>query len=484
MHLPIALVLFSLAGLALSVGCNSIFNRTIDYVIIGGGPTGMGAAWRLHELGNKCYRVFERNNHVGGLSSSLSHNGFIWDLGGHVYFSHYTYFTDLFHKLVPKSQFNQRAAYVRIHQRWVPYPFQNNLKYLPKQEATEALESLEQAQKEKKALLSHNFDEFMDRSFGKTIAQIFLRPYNFKVWAHPATLMNKEWIGERVAVIDVERARENILQNKDDLGWGPNNQFEYAYGGTGELFEEIRNRVKAHVQINHNITKIDFNNRRLCYTHPLSKIEMCNVMYKNILSTMPLDILIRNVLVGPIPDGVWYAAGTLRHSGAYIVGIGIEGQVPRNWSWMYFPESDTPFYRVTYLSNYSPKMTPDPTRYYSCMCEISFSEFKEVNEKTIVDDTINGLITAGVIPASHRSKIKEIWTTKIDYAYPTPSIERDSALSLIIPWLEKHGIYSRGRFGLWRYEVANTDHTTMQGVEVVNRWIKGDPEQTIHTVYS
>jgi hypothetical protein len=73
---------------------------------------------------------------------------------------------------------------------------------------------------------------------------------------------------------------------------------------------------------------------------------------------MPIDILIRekvrhiNVtlslflitnfpfvpfqLDGPIPDGIWYAAGTLRHSGAYIVGIGIEGQGKELISWCFF----------------------------------------------------------------------------------------------------------------------------------------------------
>eukprot|EP00008_Paramoeba_atlantica_P004912 CAMPEP_0201477436 /NCGR_PEP_ID=MMETSP0151_2-20130828/2458_1 /ASSEMBLY_ACC=CAM_ASM_000257 /TAXON_ID=200890 /ORGANISM="Paramoeba atlantica, Strain 621/1 / CCAP 1560/9" /LENGTH=384 /DNA_ID=CAMNT_0047858153 /DNA_START=362 /DNA_END=1516 /DNA_ORIENTATION=- len=383
--------------------------------------------------------------------------------------------------MVPKYQSNSRASYVHIKGRWVPYPFQNNLRHLPKADAKEALRSLEEAQAEKKALLSHNFDEFMDRSFGKSIASIFLRPYNFKVWAHPATLMNKEWIGERVAVIDVERARENIIQEKDDLGWGPNNKFEYAYLGTGELFEEIRNRVKTRVQLNHNVTRIDFHDKKLCVVGT-GGVPLCNIVYKNVISTMPLDILVRDVLSGPIPDGIWYAAGTLRHSGAYIVGIGIEADVPKNWSWMYFPESNTPFYRVTYLSNYSPKMAA-PGKYYSCMCEISFSEFKHVSESTLIEDTIRGLIDADVIPASHKHKIVEKWTYKLDYAYPTPSIERDAALALVLPWLESHGIYSRGRFGYWRYEVANTDHTTMQGVEIVNRLLKGETEQTVHTIY-
>ena len=57
------------------------------------------------------------------------------------------------------------------------------------------------------------------------------------------------------------------------------------------------------------------------------------------------------------------------------------------------------------------------------------------------------------------------------------------ALEEVRPYLEQHGIYSRGRFGMWKYEVANTDHTLMQGVELVNSWLLGEPETTIGIKY-
>ena len=53
----------------------------------------------------------------------------------------------------------------------------------------------------------------------------------------------------------------------------------------------------------------------------------------------------------------------------------------------------------------------------------------------------------------------------------------------MIPFLESHDIYSRGRFGMWKYEVSNTDHTLMQGVECVNRLLLGEPETTIGMTY-
>jgi len=54
------------------------------------------------------------------------------------------------------------------------------------------------------------------------------------VWAVPVTEMQCEWLGERVATVDVTRAITNVLHNKEDAGWGPNAVFRFPLeGGTG-----------------------------------------------------------------------------------------------------------------------------------------------------------------------------------------------------------------------------------------------------------
>ncbi|HEY0528316.1 MAG TPA: NAD(P)-binding protein, partial [Gemmatimonadaceae bacterium] len=70
-------------------------------VIIGAGPTGLGAGYRLRELGHTNFVMLEARDKVGGLASSeKSANGFTYDIGGHVLFSHYEYFDKLFDKLL------------------------------------------------------------------------------------------------------------------------------------------------------------------------------------------------------------------------------------------------------------------------------------------------------------------------------------------------------------------------------------------------
>ena len=54
----------------------------------------------------------------------------------------------------------------------------------------------------------------------------------------------------------------------------------------------------------------------------------------------------------------------------------------------------------------------------------------------------------------------------------------DETLNELIPEFERWGVYSRGRFGMWKYEVSNQDHSFMQGVEVIERILNGRSEMT------
>jgi UDP-galactopyranose mutase len=117
---------------------------------------------------------------------------------------------------------------------------------------------------------------------------------------------------------------------------------------------------------------------------------------------------------------------------------------------------------------------PDAKTHYSLLAEISRSEFKPVNKDTVIDETIQGMVNTKMISESDRADIVDTHVIDRDYTYPIPSLERDKALATVHPWLESVDVYSRGRFGAWRYEVGNMDHSVAQGVEWVNRVVCGD----------
>src|SRR5438045_4823297 len=102
-----------------------------------------------------------------------------------------------------------------------------------------------------------------------------------------------------------------------------------------------------------------------------------------------------------VPSAVTRAAGDLVWSGSHIVGIGVDRPALSSKNWIYFPEPDVPFYRVTYLSNYSPYLaaTPDQTIF---LTETSRSRHKPEDADTIVERVIDGLCSTGLIEESDR----------------------------------------------------------------------------------
>jgi hypothetical protein len=160
------------------------------------------------------------------------------------------------------------------------------------------------------------------------------------------------------------------------------------------------------------------------------------------------------------------------------IGIGVADPCPSTKCWMYFPDQDSPFYRVTYLSNYSPEMTPGPD-HFSLLAEVSASPYKVEDPDDVVERTIEGMVACQLLTREQaETKIVSRQLLRVPYSYPVPTIGRDAALEVIQPWLMERKIYSRGRFGAWRYEIGNTDHSVMMGVEVADLLVQHEPEVT------
>jgi hypothetical protein len=121
----------------------------------------------------------------------------------------------------------------------------------------------------------------------------------------------------------------------------------------------------------------------------------------------------------------------------------------------------------------------DTGRFYSLMCETTYSSCKHENKTQIVEKTLQGLIKSGMIEEKQKKCIASRYLIDIPYSYPVPTLGRNKSLSVIQPFLESHSVYSRGRFGAWKYEVGNMDHSFMQGVEVVERLLTGKQESTL-----
>jgi hypothetical protein len=144
---------------------------------------------------------------------------------------------------------------------------------------------------------------------------------------------------------------------------------------------------------------------------------------------------------------------------------------------MYFPESRSPYYRVTVFSNYSPQLVPDEPEAWSLLLEVCESPHHPIDASRLTDQALEALRRDELL--GEGAELRSVWHRRFEHGYPTPSIGRNAALAAILPTLEAARIFSRGRFGAWKYEVSNQDHSFMQGVELADRLVLGKPEVTL-----
>ncbi len=448
-----------------------------EIAIIGAGPTGLGAAWRLNELGNQNWCLIEGSSRVGGLAGSITDDqGFLWDQGGHVLFSHYNYFDQAVDSCMDGNWIDHiRNTWVWIKDSFIPYPLQNNIWRLPQQDLLNCMAGLLAVHNKITSQPSNdNLEAWSLRHFGQGLSDLFFLPYNFKVWAYEPKQLSASWIQNRVATVDLNRIVRNLIVQEDDFGWGPNATFRYPlHGGTGAIWKRLSEKLpQDKLLLNHQVSQILPKQKELILTNG-------NIIaYKHLISSAPLHHFL------PMLSGFSHVAkfaDKLLYSATNLIGIGVEGKVPaqlQSKSWIYFVEDEFPFYRITVFSNYSPNNVPKPGKQWSLLCEISESQHKPVNQKTLTATTLKALSNIGLLSPS--SKVVSLWQKRLEYGYPTPFLQRDEILQPIDETLRSFDIYSRGRFGAWKYEVSNQDHSFMQGVEAIDHILSGKSEITYY----
>jgi len=112
------------------------------------GTHGPGRGVSIKGMGYTNFAVYDRQSEIGGLASSFKDSaGFTWDIGGHVMFSHYKYYDDVFDRLMgDEFQMNMRECWVRMFDNWVPLSISEQHSHLPKDVTYECLIGLVEAQ--------------------------------------------------------------------------------------------------------------------------------------------------------------------------------------------------------------------------------------------------------------------------------------------------------------------------------------------------
>ncbi|KAL6737371.1 hypothetical protein Aduo_011020 [Ancylostoma duodenale] len=464
-------------------------------VCIGAAPTGLGAAFRLNELIQEKNEnaedvemvILEKEAYAGGLSCTVKdEKGFLWDMGGHITFNHnFPYYEKAVKWAVDEWNSLQRNCMVDMNYLYdtpgihlVPYPAQFAVPLFPEEIKQDCLKDLKERYESEPEGTPENFDDWVLKHFGPTILDVFFKPYTKKVWTVEPAKMSPNWVGTRVAKLPQEKLEELCAMNQEELanadfGWGPNSCFTFPkYGGTGNVWNSMAKKLpKDWFRFNTKVVGINPGAKCLQYVSGDSS-EVKELDYDILLNAAPIDLLVKETKLCPEIN--------VDHNKVFIVGVGLEKPMTEfleKFTWLYFPDRNVPFFRVTILSRYG-EVTPDGNKYWSVMCECARPIDDPITEEEVVKQAIDGLVIKSMI---QREKIVSVYSTTLEYGYPIPTPARDPELARAHRELEKHSIYSRGRFGGWKYEVSNQDHCFIQGKEFIDRVVLNEPEKLYKT---
>src|SRR6058998_1770337 len=143
-------------------------NESYPVVILGGGLTGLSAAYHLQPLPSL---VVEREAEVGGLCRTHVEDGFTFDCTGHLLHLRDTAIRDLVDRILPSAfDRHERRALIFSKGVYTPYPFQANLHGLPIEVVKECLTGFVEAMVRRSAegepdLDRLSFREWAERTF-------------------------------------------------------------------------------------------------------------------------------------------------------------------------------------------------------------------------------------------------------------------------------------------------------------------------------
>jgi UDP-galactopyranose mutase len=329
-----------------------------------------------------------------------------------------------------------------------------------------------------------DFQSWAIRAFGRGAYQHFMGPYNAKVWATPPDQMSSDWMAERVSEPSLEAVLRNLTHGTVEKAWGPNSMFSFpSAGGTGEIWRRVAKTLRNPIIYDARTVRIDTGRRVIYFA------DGRTTTYDKLISTMPLNQLIEQ---SDLHKGQnLLETMKLRHNQVMVIGVGFaETRLP-DWSWAYYPQprDEIPFYRVTNFTKYAKANAP-MTRHrdrvgtgpaVGYMCEIAFTANEVIPPRDVLfERCIKSLVELDI--AEHcnwDTETLSLWAEHLPYAYPVPTPGRVEALAVLQPQLRKRGVLSRGRFGAWRYEYGNQDHSYQQGLEAARNLLLDEPETMI-----
>lgn len=404
-------------------------------VIIGAGLAGLATGYYLKTK----YQLFEAQNRVGGECVTDYINGYAFDKAGHLLHLKTTAVRQLVERLCPnKWRKIERDAHIHIMGTTCCYPFQGNLFNLPTALKGRALLDYLQAAVKTRKNKSIDFETWSRQYFGNTITDLFMKPYNEKLWTVPASTLTLDWMENYVPQPEVKRVLAGAFSEVTD-GGGYNARFYYPKkGGIDQLAQALARQVK-YLHLNSRITEIDIKQKTLI----INGNE--KIGWNKLISTIPLPALA--ALIKNPDDRLLQSMKKLKWNSVLVVNLGIKRAHIHPAHWLYFPEKKYCFYRVGFPSNFGHVA---PSGHSSMYVEVALEAGTgwETRNK-IVRQVRRDLIKSGILHSD--DQIDTEHCQYIPYAYVIYDQEYAKAGKVILEYFKKQNISCIGRWGHWEY---------------------------------
>ena len=434
-------------------------NKDHGIRIIGSGCAGMGAAWQLHNDGQKPI-VYEAHDYTGGHTySHVYEDGFVFDEGPHVSFTKNSRFEALLAESVDQD-FQAFEAKVNNYWQghWIKHPAQVNLAGLPIDTIVSCIKDFIHAQHNEYGEIN-DYQDWLHAAFGPTFADTFPGQYTKKYHTTEPKNLTTDWLGPRLYQPDIGEVLHGALTKETpDVHYIPHYRYPTHGGFVSYLkqFEDV-----SDIRTGHRVTAIDMAEKRLSFSNGNE------AGFEQLISSIPLPALIP--LIKNAPQEILDAAALLSCSQVVIVNIGLKCEPISDQSWTYFYDDEFPFSRLSFPGNYSPHTVPEGC--CSVQAEIYFSDKWKPRTGELDDwiqPTIDGLIECGLIKDEsdiiHKSTIYAPWGNVIfDH-------DRPRCLKLVHDYLKEIGIAWCGRYGDWAY--IWTDESFISGERAANMVMK------------
>lgn len=448
--------------------------------VLGGGVAGLSAAWKLAENGVGV-DLYEAAPVFGGMAGSMRRNGYIWDFGPHRFHSANPAIIRTVQDLLgDQLRGRRRKTQVYFLNSLYDYPLNasNLLSNLPKSLAATSLLDFMWTRLNQRIhpSLDDSFETWVVNRFGRRLYDIYFGPYTAKVWGRDPSKLSASWAAQRVAVVDLWDLLLRVMHLRNgDNGFHHSeykDDFWYPRFGIGQIAEGLAEKAKHHganLMAGTRITGIEHDGGAIRMIHYQRGHESGSIPCDAVVSTLPLPLLVQ--LLRPAPnEEVLAAARSLQYRAMIFVFLEIDKPHVTDDHWIYFPDPDIIFNRISEMKNFSDDAVPEGKTSVTLeiTCDIG-DEIWNTPEEELYRRSVDGLIRAGLV---QEHEVLGHFFRRLSHAYPSYDVEFEAKLGRIAYSLaDFKNLTNAGRQALFRY--VNTDHVMEMGFCAADEYLEG-----------